>query len=115
MIKFYYSLSIAFTISILCLAGCVKEKGYPDGNSRYEAFAPDGIPFKVADTQWKVDQRGHHRAVVTVGETSTDGVVAQLPWRRPDLRIDTKRIIVTDAEDNEIKDVMVTEMTSEKG
>ena len=115
MIKFYYSLSIAFTISILCLAGCVKEKGYPDGNSRYEAFAPDGIPFKVADTQWKVDQRGHHRAVVTVGETSADGVVAQLPWRRPDLRIDTKRIIVTDAEDNEIKDVMVTEMTSEKG
>ena len=99
----------------LCLTDCSGSGFYPDGDSRYETFAPDGIPFMVATDQWKVDLRGHHRAVVKVTDGTAEGVVAKLPWRRPDLRIDTKKIIVTDAEDNEIKDVMVTELMPEKG
>ena len=103
--------------ALLCLGmmNCSGSGDYADGNSRYRSFAPDGIPFKVADSQWKVDNRGHHRAVVKVEDDTSEGVVARLPWRRPDLRIDTKKIIVTDFEDNEIKDVAVTEMTSELG
>ena len=96
------------------LSGCSGGEA-PDGESRYQAFAPDGIPFKIADTQWKVDQRGHHRAIVSVEDNSSEGVVAELPWRRPDLRIESKKIIVTDAGDNEIKDVLVTGMTAERG
>ncbi len=95
-------------------AGCSGVGNYPDGDSRYETFAPDGIPFKVADTLWTIDQRGNHRAVVTVAEEAP-AVVAKLPWRRPDLKPETKRIIVTDASGAEIKDVMVKELTGEYG
>ena len=102
-------------LASLGLMNCSGMDSFPDGESRYEAFAPDGIPFKVADSQWKVDLRGHHRAVVYVTDGNAEGVVVQLPWRRPDLRIDTKKIIVTDSEDNEIKDVEVTELTPERG
>ncbi len=104
-------------LALICqyMVNCSGSGNYPDGDSRYESFAPDGIPFKVADSQWKVDMRGHHRAVVKVEDGTAEGVVAQLPWRRPDLRIDTKKIVVTDSEDQEISDVAVTEMTSERG
>ena len=98
----------------LALAGCSGSGEYPDGDSRYEAFAPDGIPFKVTGTPWTIDQRGNHRAVVTVsGEAPA--VVTKLPWRRPDLKPETKRIIVTDASGNEIKDVIVNKLTGEYG
>ena len=114
MIQRYLALTVG---ALLCLfmVDCSQKGGSPDGDSRYETFAPDGIPFKVADSQWKVDQRGHHRAVVKVEDGTVEGVVAQLPWRRPDLRIDTKKIVVTDSNDEEIKDVVVTGMTSERG
>ena len=99
----------------LCLAGCCTNKGYPDGDSRYEAFSPDGIPFKVTENPWTIDLRGNHRAVVTVADSEAEGVVVRLPWRRPDLEPGTKKILVTDSADNEIKDVLVTELSSEKG
>ena len=100
---------------LILMAGCSGAGSYPDGNSRYESFAPDGIPFKVTDTPWDIDQRGNHRAVVSVKGPVADGVVADLPWRRPDLDIDSKRVLVTDADNNEIKDVLVTKMTRENG
>ncbi len=102
-------------LSFLVVAGCQSNASYPDGESRYESFAPDGIPFVVADSTWAIDQRGNHRAVVSVADPSVGAVVARLPWRRPDLRPEIKRVLVTDAEDNEIKDVTVTELTSERG
>ena len=102
-------------LSFLVVAGCQSNASYPDGESRYESFAPDGIPFVVADSTWAIDQRGNHRAVVSVADPSVEAVVARLPWRRPDLRPEIKRVLVTDAEDNEIKDVTVTELTSERG
>ena len=98
---------------LILMAGCSGAGSYPDGDSRYESFAPDGIPFVVADSTWAIDQRGNHRAVVTVAENSGEGVLVELPWRRPDLNPETKKILVTDAEDKEIKDVVVTKLTPE--
>ena len=100
---------------LILMAGCSGAGSYPDGDSRYEAFVPDGIPFVVADSTWAIDQRGNHRAVVTVAENSGEGVLVELPWRRPDLNPETKKILVTDAEDKEIKDVVVTKLTPEEG
>ena len=86
----------------------------PDGTSRYKAFSPDGVPVRVTETPWDMDMHGNHRAVVTVSDNS-EAVSVFLPWRRPDVRIDTKKIKVTDAQDNEIDDVLVLDMNSENG
>ena len=110
--KVRYFLALAAVAALL--SGCSGEGKYPDGNSRYEAFAPDDIPFVVTDTPWTIDQRGNHRAVVAVKEDAA-GVAVNLPWRRPDLNPESKRIVVTDADGNEVKDVMVTSLTSEDG
>lgn len=108
--------SILEMLAAVCVlsVGCSMHSD-PDGDSRYQAFAPDGIPFQVADSIWPVDLRGNHRAVVTVADTHADGVIADLPWRRPDLRIETKKVLVTDSRNNEVKDVVVTRMSSESG
>lgn len=90
--------------------------GELNGDSQYLPFAPDGIPFIVADTEWKVHLRGNHRAVVQVTEASGKAVQVVLPWRRPDLRPETKKIIVVDAKtDKEISNVKVLSLTSESG
>ena len=104
------------SVFALLAPGCSQSyESYPDGESRYESFAPDGIPFVIADSTWTIDKRGNHRAVVTVEDASSEGVVADLPWRRPDLYPDDYRVLVTDSEDNEITDVTVPVLTSEKG
>ena len=105
---------ITFLSCLALFAGCSGSSA-PDGTSRYEAFAPDGIPFRVADSTWKIDMRGNHRAVVTVSDDSKEGVRVILPWRRPDLHPETKKVLVTDSEDNEVKEVTVPLLTSEKG
>ncbi|MDR3262027.1 MAG: DUF6067 family protein [Tannerella sp.] len=88
----------------------------PDGESRYQAFAPDGIPFTIADSSWNVDGVGNHRAVVVVNHTKQDAVQVTLPWRRPDMRPDTKRIIVVDAASGqEVKNVSIINFSAEKG
>jgi hypothetical protein len=88
----------------------------PDGESKYQAFAPDGIPFVVADSAWNVDHVGNHRAVVSVsGETVEKAVRVTLPWRRPDLQPETKRIVVRDASDKEVTNVAVLSLSAEKG
>lgn len=86
----------------------------PDGNSRYKSFAPDGVPVRINENAWDMDQHGNHRAVVKV-RSSDEAVIVNLPWRRPDLRIDTKKVKVTDAKDNEVKDVAVLSMDSDNG
>lgn len=35
-----------------------------DGDSVYETFAPDGIPFCVADDDWNPDGLGNHPIAV---------------------------------------------------
>lgn len=88
-----------------------------DGESQYQNFAPDGIPFVVADSAWTADQFGNHRAVVFYeGTADQQAVVADLPWRRPDLNPQTKKIIVVEARTNKpIRNVLVNEITPEHG
>lgn len=104
-----------FLVSFLLLLASCSSKGSPDGESQYEAFAPDGIPFVVSDTAWTADMQGNHRAVVSVSE-KVPVVVAELPWRRPDMRPETKKIVVVDAATGKnINNVYVQMLTSEKG
>ncbi|MGV8093769.1 MAG: glycoside hydrolase domain-containing protein [Mangrovibacterium sp.] len=96
--------------------GCMPGHHNYDGESQYVPFSPDGIPFSVADSAWNVDMRGNHRAVVHVGQVGQNAVKAILPWRRPDLRPETKKIIVTDAATGkEIRNVVVLDFSSESG
>lgn len=100
---------------LVSLIGCRLETPAPDGDSQYQSYAPDGIPFMVSDTAWKADRHGNHRAVVRVNSAS-EAVLAELPWRRPDMRPDTKKVLVVDATTGkEIKDVHVRSLSSEKG
>ncbi|MCF0167026.1 MAG: hypothetical protein HUJ93_00025 [Bacteroidales bacterium] len=85
----------------------------PDGESRYKTFAPDGIPVRITDKPWELDMHGNHRAVIEVPDC--EAVSVSLPWRRPDLRIETKKIKVTDAQDNEMEDVVIVSRSAESG
>lgn len=87
-----------------------------NGESKYLSFSSDEIPYVISDTIWDVESRGNHRALVEVDKQKYEAVIVSLPWRRADLRPETKKIIVTDANSgNEINDVYVIELTSEKG
>jgi len=89
---------------------------FPDSESQFQAFTPDGIPFTIADTAWNVNMTGAHRAVVRVDFVGQDAVKVTLPWRRSDMRPDTKKIVVFDTETGqEIKNVNVLDFSSEKG
>lgn len=101
--------------AIACCVCCSGSVNYPDGDSRYQPFSPDGVSFSVCDNPWEVDLRGNHRAVVNVEDAAVEAVVVDILWRRPDLRIGTKKVIVTDAGNNEIKEVAVLAMDSELG
>ncbi|MCC8170533.1 MAG: DUF6067 family protein [Parabacteroides sp.] len=109
-------LTAGIFISFL-LAGCASQETSPDGESQYRNYAPDGIPFVVSATEWQADRQGNHRAVVSVNETpATPAVQVELPWRRPDLRPETKKVVVTDATTGlEIKNVLIRELSAEKG
>lgn len=102
---------------LFCLLSCTSKTEVLNGDSQYLPFAPDGIPFVVADSMWRADMQGNHRAVVRVsGIEGNTAVKAVLPWRRPDLRPETKKIVVVDAQTGrEIKNVRVSDFSSESG
>ncbi len=105
-----YLFIILFCISYACT------KNLPDGESQYQDFSPDGIPFTIADSAWNVDMVGNHRAVVMVGDSKQNVVKVTLPWRRPDMRPETKKIVVIDSKTGqEIKNVSIIDFSSEKG
>lgn len=119
--KFLVRAVIIF-LSATMINGCKSTKSsvhsetinYPDGESQYQPYAPDGIPFVIAKLPWKADMQGNHRA--TVFAENSKAVLAELPWRRPDVRPETKKVIVVDSATNTIiKNVLVKELTSEKG
>ena len=81
----------------------------------YREYAPDGVPFVVADSMWTADGYGNHRAIV---EVQSDCRVARvtLPWRRPDLRIESKGVIVVDpASGEQIVNVVAENIDNERG
>lgn len=87
-----------------------------DGASQYKPFTPDAVPFVIADSMWNVDGLGNHRAIVKVNDPSQPAVLVSLPWRRPDRRPETKRIVVVDRESNQkVKNVHAFSVSNEKG
>lgn len=108
---------IGYAGLFLCLLSCTLKTEVLNGDSQYLPFAPDGIPFVVADSMWKADMQGNHRAVVQVANINGNTAVqAVLPWRRPDLRPETKKVVVVDAQTGkEIRNVGVLDFTSESG
>ncbi len=106
-----------FSILFLVLAAfvaCSESEGYTE-KDLYEGYTHDGIPVVVADSMWQGDGYGNHRATV---EVESDGRVARatLPWRRPDLRVDSKGVIVVDAATGEqVSNVIATEVNAERG
>lgn len=110
-----YLLIIFLSILYACTAN------FPDGESQYMDFSPDDITFTIADSLWNVDSLGNHRAIIAVENnithsTTINGVKVSLPWRRPDLRPETKKIVIIDTQTGEkIKNVSIIEISSEKG
>ena len=106
-----FSLIVTLGSSTLKLNGQI-----PNGTSPYEPFAPDGIPFVVADSAFLPDMKGNHRAVVKVSNPDLNAVVATIPWRRPDLRPETKKVVVYGVKTGkEVVNVNVLEFAAEKG
>ena len=110
----YWRLFILLTLfgsSTLILKGQII-----NGQTPFDSFAPDGIPFVVADSAFMPDMKGNHRAVVKVVNSALKSVVVDIPWRRPDLRPETKKVVVYGAKSGkEILNVHVLEFSSEKG
>ncbi|MGL5636753.1 MAG: glycoside hydrolase domain-containing protein, partial [Bacteroidales bacterium] len=107
-------ISLFVFVSVFLIA-CSVNKAELNGDSQYEVFNPDGIPFVIADTLWDVDLKGNHRAVIKV-EQQGEPVEVYLPWRRADLRVDEKIIIVEDAATgNLIEDVAIKCLNNESG
>ena len=74
--------------------------------------------FRVADTDWNPDMRGNHRAVLRVSDLKCGEkfVRARIGWRRPDLRAETKKIIVVCASTGkEVENVFVKTLNNEFG
>ena len=108
--------TLLFLWSFTCLSACHSSGDYPDGNSAYLPYAPDGIPFIVADSAWSVNLKGNHRAIVHVPNGEYQAVAVTLPWRRSDLNPGRKRIVVYDAKTNkEIQNVKSYDITNETG
>lgn len=106
-------------LSLLCALGaaCSLTGKAPTEDDLYQAYAPDNIPFVVADSAWTADMRGNHRAVVSVTEMNgAKAVEVVLPWRRPDLRPETKKVVIVDATSGqEIKNIRINSLHAEEG
>ena len=63
---------IEYIVLFLFLLSCSSKVEILTGDSQYQPFAPDGIPFVVADSMWNVDMRGNHRAVVRVSDINSN-------------------------------------------
>ena len=99
---------------LLSFVSCSRFEGYTEADL-YKSYAPDGIPFIVADSMWNADGYGNHRVMVKV-ESESRVVRVTLPWRRPDLRFDSKGVIVVDMATGEhINNVIAREISAERG
>ncbi|MCO5240830.1 MAG: DUF6067 family protein [Chitinophagaceae bacterium] len=120
--KFYplFKTLVSYTAAALFFAGLPsaasgQAHGY-DGKSQFKPFKPDTAPYVIADSLWNVDSLGNHRAIVNVKDPSQDAVLVLLPWRRPDRRPETKRIVVIDNKTGrKVKNVHAFTITNEEG
>lgn len=103
------------TLVLAFCYSCSTKNPVLNGESQYETFNPDGVPFVVADSLWDVDMRGNHRAVVHVAQDSS-AVQVYLPWRRADLRANEKQILVEEASTGDLIDkVDISYLNNESG
>lgn len=101
-----------YAAALLTLVAC--NPSAPDGESQFTTFAPDGIPFVIAETTWDPDMQGNHRAVVSTDVTGA--VKAELPWRRADMRPETKTIFVVNAATGKrLDNSAILSLTAEQG
>ena len=81
-------------ISLLLLLAAFKASAW-DADSQYATYAPDGVPFMVADEPWMPDSLGNHRAIVSVGALASSGAIrVRLRWRRPDLKAEQTSFVI---------------------
>lgn len=84
--------------------GCKQPDNFPvlDGNSQFTEVAPDGIPFTITDHGWNPDSLGNQRILL---ESKAKGINSfYIPWRRPDVRPESKKLVLVNAQDNSVKD-----------
>lgn len=93
---------------------CASSRQYPGAESQFSPFAPDGVEFRIADTPWTADMHGNHRAVVLVSQAAKAAEVT-LQWRRPDLRPESKKVVVTDPQGREVRNVKVEQLSAQQG
>lgn len=97
---------------LMALVGCSTK--YPGETSKYENFPMDGVEVRVADSPWIADGNGNHRAIVEIDKAAS-AVEVDLKWRRPDLRPETKKVVVRDQQGDEVENVIVKSLSSEEG
>ncbi|WP_345234880.1 glycoside hydrolase domain-containing protein [Olivibacter ginsenosidimutans] len=109
--------NIFFLITVcFFLYACSQQVEQYSGDSQYESFIVDGVTFSIADSPWRADMRGNHRVLVKVNNPQEDAVLAEIPWRRPDIHPETKNVIVVEAHSGrEVKNVDALSITNEKG
>ncbi len=110
--RFTHLVLFLFLVNISSFSS--EKEGTYDGNSQYLPYTPDNIPFTIADSTWSADLHGNHRAVVFVDDLNKSAVEVFLPWRRADLRPETKKVVVVNAKTGEnIKNVYIRSFSSE--
>ena len=104
------------TLLAMCLALPMFVRA-SDADSVYEPFAPDGIPFCVADEDWNPDSLGNHRAVVRVDAGADVPLVSvRLPWRRTDHEPEKKGVVVVVAATGQkIAGVCLVDVSADEG
>ena len=84
-------------------------------SARAADFAPDGVPFTVAETAWTANGLGNHRAVVRV-PTAGQLALARLQWRRTDPQPEIKKVfVVAAATGKAVAHAVAHDVTAEAG
>ncbi len=76
------------------------------------------VPRRVASSPWEPSTLGNHRVVVTVPANvagATRVIRVDVPWRRRDADPASKDLIVTDADNAPISNVLRRSITRERG
>lgn len=87
-----------------------------NGDSAYQSITLDNTVHVIAKSDWDVNGKGNHRAIVAVTQKGIKVVRVLLPWRRADEEPDKKRVVIIDgATGKEITNVFINHITNEEG
>ncbi|MEG1861483.1 MAG: DUF6067 family protein [Bacteroidaceae bacterium] len=106
------------SIFLLLLCSMASHLFAYDGNSQYKSFTTtDGTTYTIhSDSTWNVNTRGNHRAIVWIKQSKEPIALVDIDWRRPDLRVNEKKVIVVNATTGkEIQNVAVLDLKNERG